>query len=98
MKTIPNEIKGRDCWIILLKDIGDYALYFNKSEGFFAGFEVHKIRVKPPCELNIKQEDGSIKHISIPERRAIANSEEFGKNAWHYPTLDSVFYDFDKSN
>ena len=92
-KTLPKE-KGSEAsqiWIVLLKDLGNYALYLNKSGNYFSGFEVHKIRIKKAREINFKPKDGKVIKVSIPERRALAFSEEFGHYAWTYPTLKAVY-------
>jgi len=91
IKDIPKSRKSNHLWVVLLKDLGDYALYFNKTDNCFAGFEVHKIRVMKPREGDIKQKDGSVYHMSVPERRVIAGSEEFGMHAWHYPNIKMVY-------
>lgn len=91
IKDIPVSRKSEKLWIVLLKDMGDFALYFNKTDNCFAGFEVHKIRIKEACEHDIKSKDGNIKHLSLPRRRVIARNEEFGYHAWHYPNLDLVY-------
>ena len=93
IKGIPNEKGSRDTdvWIVLLKDLGDYALYFNKTNNCFTGFEVHKIRIREAQERDIKQKDGSIYHMSAPKRRVIAGNEDFGRFAWHYPNIDLVY-------
>ena len=91
MKDIPQSKKSKNIWIVLLKDLGDFALYFNKTDDCFCGFEVHKIRVKPASETNIKCKDGRVCHISKVERRVIATSEEFGRYAWHYPNISMVY-------
>ena len=91
MKPIPESRKSNRLWIVLLKDLGDFALYFNKTNNCFSGFEVHKIRVREARELDIKCRDGSINHLSVPRRRVIASNEDFGRFAWHYPNLDLVF-------
>ena len=86
IKDIPQESKSKNVWIVLLKDLGDYALYLNKTDDCFAGFEVHKIRFMKAVECNIKG-----KSFLKPDRRVISSSEGFGKYAWHYPNLDMVF-------
>ena len=86
IKDIPQESKSDNLWIVLLKDLGDYALYLNKTNNCFAGFEVHKIRFMKARTCNIQG-----KMFSMPDRRVISNSEGFGKYAWHYPNLDIVF-------
>lgn len=91
IKDIPKSRKSNHLWIVLLKDLGDYALYFNKTDNCFAGFEVHKIRIRKSREGDIKQKDGSVYHMSVPERRVIAGSEEFGIYAWHYPNIEMVY-------
>lgn len=93
IRSIPNEKGSRDTdvWIVLLKDLGDYALYFNKTNNCFAGFEVHKIRIREAQERDIKQKDGSIYHMSAPKRRVIAGNEDFGRFAWHYPNINLVY-------
>jgi hypothetical protein len=92
-REIPQEkgSKETNVWIVLLKDLGDYALYLNKTNNCFAGFEVHKIRIMKPKECDIKRKDGSVYHMSVPERRVIAGSEEFGMHAWHYPNIEMVY-------
>jgi len=91
IKDIPINKKGKNVWIILLKDLGDYALYFNKTDNCFAGFEVHKIRIKEARECDIRRENGEIYHMSVPRRRIIVGNEEFGYFAWHYHNLDLVY-------
>jgi hypothetical protein len=87
-KDIPRE-KGSyqtDVWIVLLCDLDDKALYLNKSNGYFSGFEVHKIRTRPARKCNIHG-----KMFSVPDRRVIASNNEFGRYAWSYPSLKMVF-------
>ena len=91
IKDIPISRTSEKLWIVLLKDLGDFALYFNKTDNCFAGFEVHKIRIREPREHDIKSKDGSIHHLSLPKRRVIARNEDFGRYAWHYPNLDLVY-------
>ena len=91
IRDIPESSRSSRLWIVLLKDIGDYALYFNKTGNCFAGFEVHRIRIKDASEHNIKLKDGSVRHLSLPRRRVIASNEDFGKYAWHYPNIDLVY-------
>jgi hypothetical protein len=91
IKNIPESKKSKHLWIVLLKDLGDYALYFNKTDNCFAGFEVHKIRIRKATEHDIKCKDGSVHHLFEPLRRAIAGNEDFGKFAWHYPNLSLVY-------
>jgi len=94
VKDIPISKKSNVLWIVLLKDLGGFALYFNKSDNCFGGFEVHKVRVKPSRSCKIKQKDGSVSCFTVPERRVIASSVEFGLYAWHYPCLDMVFDEY----
>jgi len=89
IKPIPKEIKGKDTWIVLLKDLGDYALYLNKTEGYKCGFEVHKIR---PRKEQIKKIKG--KTIYMPTRNVIATTREFGFYAWFYPDLETVYKNY----
>lgn len=89
IRSIPKESKSIKLWIVLLKDLGDYALYLNKSDGCFSGFEVHKIRVREARECKIQN-----KTVFTPKRRILANSEEFGYYAWHYPNLDEALKDY----
>jgi len=96
MKGIPGSVKSNFLWIVLLKDIGDYALYFNKTDNCFAGFEVHKIRIREAQECDIKQKNGSVYHLSVPRRRVVAGNEDFGRFAWHYPNLTIVYKKFPK--
>lgn len=91
IKDIPISRKSEKLWIVLLKDLGDFALYFNKTDNCFAGFEVHKIRIREAREHDIKSKDGNIQHLSLPRRRVIARNEDFGRYAWHYPNLDLVY-------
>ena len=91
IKDIPVSKKSDRLWIVLLKDLGDFALYFNKTDNCFAGFEVHRIFVREAREHDIKLKDGSIKHLSLPKRCVIASNEGFGRYAWHYPNLDLVY-------
>ena len=93
IRNIPNERGSRNTnvWIVLLKDLGDYALYLNKTNNCFAGFEVHKIRIREAQESDIKGKDGRISHMSVPKRRVIAGNEDFGRFAWHYPNIDLVY-------
>ena len=88
LKDIPQE-KGSynaDVWIVLLCDVGEKALYLNKSGGYFSGFEVHRIRLQPARKCRIHG-----KTFSVPDRRVIAGAGEFGRYAWHYPSLKMVF-------
>jgi hypothetical protein len=89
MKEIVKSIDGKCFKIELLKDLGDYALYLNKSDNQFSGFEVHKIRIKKVVTCKIKG-----KEFTKPDRRVIASSEEFGIYAWHYPTLEIVYQNY----
>ena len=91
MKGIPESRKSPHVWIVLLKDLGDYALYLNKTDNCFSGFEVHKIRIRDAVECDIKTKDGVVRHISAPKRRVIASNEDFGKFAWHYPNINFVY-------
>ena len=91
VRGIPESSRSNRLWIVLLKDLGDYALYFNRTDNHFSGFEVHKIRIKEAQESDIKRKDGSVYHLSGPRRRVLAGSEEFGRYAWHFPSLDLVF-------
>jgi len=91
MRPIPESRKSNRLWIVLLKDLGDFALYFNKTGNYFAGFEVHKIRIREATECNIKQKDGTIRHFTVPRRRVIAGNEDFGRFSWHYPNIDLVY-------
>ncbi len=86
IKSIPEEVNGKKFWIVLLVDLGDYALYLNKSDGYFAGYEVHKIRV-----LNGEVKKIKGKTIEFNTKRTIARNSEFGKYAWHYPKLEFVY-------
>ena len=83
---IPEEVKGKDVWIVLIKELEKIALYLNKSDGYFAGFEVHKIRIKKAETKIIKD-----KKIQFKERKKIASNREFGTRALAYPTLDLVY-------
>ncbi|MCK5260869.1 MAG: hypothetical protein KAJ44_01670 [Thermoplasmatales archaeon] len=96
IKNIPVSKKSEKLWIVLLKDLGNFALYFNKSDNCFSGFEVHKICIREAREHDIKLKDGSIKHLSLPKRRVIASNEGFGRYAWRYPTLDLVYEKYPK--
>ena len=91
IKDIPFErgSSNTDVWIVLLCDAGDYALYLNKSGGYFSGFEVHKIRFKKARTCCIH---GTV--FDVPDRRVIASSEEFGRYAWHFQSLKMVFRDY----
>lgn len=82
IKDIPKEKRS----IVLLKDLGDYALYLNRTDNCFAGFEVHKIRIMEATEY--KRGNTVYK---FPKRRAIASTAEFGHYGWHYPNLEMVF-------
>ena len=73
-------------WIVLLKDLGDYALYLNKTNNCFAGFEVHKIRIRKAETYTIQG-----RTFSLPNRRVIAGNDEFGRYAWHYPNIEMVY-------
>jgi len=87
-KDIPQE-KGSyqtDVWIVLLCDITTKALYLNKTGGHFSGFEVHKIRVKPARKCKIHG-----KTFSVPDRRILASTAEFGRYGWSYASLKMVF-------
>ena len=91
VKDIPVErgSSSTDVWIVLLADAGDYALYLNKSGGYFSGFEVHKIRFQKARTCNIH---GTV--FDVPDRRVIASSEEFGRYGWHVQSLKMVFRDY----
>ena len=91
IRSIPTSSRSKNVWIVLLKDLGNFALYLNMTGGFFGGFEVHQIRVRGAKECTIKQKNGSIRHFAVPMRRIIAGSGEFGRFAWHFPSLDLVF-------
>ena len=91
VKDIPISKKSKNIWIVLLKDLGEYALYLNKTDNCFAGFEIHKIRIREAKECDIKSKDGYVRHLSVPKRRVIASNEDFGRFAWHYPNLDLVY-------
>jgi len=87
-------IDGQNFKIILLKDLGDYALYLNYSDNCFSGFEVHRIRMKNPEKVFYYTKDKGIVSFNLPKRRIIATSKEFGRYAWHYPTLELVYEKF----
>jgi hypothetical protein len=89
IRSIPKESKSPKLWIVLLKDLGDYALYLNKSDGCFSGFEIHKIRIREARKCLIHN-----KTVFTPKRRILANSKEFGRYAWHYPNLDEAFKEY----
>jgi len=91
IKNIPNEKKSKNVWIVLLKDLGDIALYLNKSDNCFSGFEIHKIRTMNARSCSIKQKNGSITHFTVPKRRKLASNEDFGRYGWHYPNLMLVY-------
>jgi hypothetical protein len=88
MNEIPKSYgsANSEYYIILLCDIGEYALYMNKSGGYFSGYEVHKIRTRKgrTCEI-------AGKSVILEACRYLASSEEFGKHAFHYPTLEQVY-------
>jgi len=94
IRGIPESSRSDKLWIVLLKDLGDYALYFNKTDNCFAGFEVHKIRIREAQDCDIKRKDGSIHHLSVPKRRVIVGNEGFGRLAWHYPNIDLVYKNY----
>lgn len=91
IKNIPKSSRSENLWIALLTDMGNCALYFNKTDNCFCGFEVHIVRIREAKECDIKRKDGSIGHLSVPKRRVIVGSEGFGSLAWHYPNLDLVY-------
>jgi len=91
IKDIPLEKKSKNIWIVLLKDLGSFALYLNKSNNCFSGFEVHKIKTLEASNCIIRQKSGNISYFSVPKRRVIANDEKFGRYAWHYPNLNLVY-------
>ena len=93
-KELPESKRSNNVWIVLLKDLGDYALYLNKTNNCFAGFEVHKIRIRPAGGFDVTQKDGSVRHVSVPERRVIAGNEEFGRYAWHFPNIGVVYKNY----
>lgn len=87
-KDIPQE-KGSsnsDVWIVLLCDLGNKALYLNKSGGYFSGFEVHHIRLRKSKKCKIHG-----RMFTVPDRRVLASSGEFCRYAWSYPSLKMVF-------
>ncbi len=93
IKDIPSE-KGNyssDVWIVLFCDLDDFALYLNKSSNRFNGFEVHKIRIKNERKCMIHGFS-----FTVPKRRAIASSNEFGRYAWAFPSLKMVYRNFPK--
>jgi len=94
IKDIPESSRSSRLWIVLLKDLGDFALYLNKTGGFFGGFEVHRIRIKESKECCIKQKNGRTRHFAVPRRRIIAGSGDFGRFAWCYPSLDLVYVEY----
>ena len=98
MKKIPQEIKTHGAWIVLLKRLeGNFndpkciglALYLNKSDGFFSGFEVHRIRIKPEKQWKIHE-----RVIFSPEREVLASPKEFGFFGWAFPSLNKVYENF----
>jgi len=93
VRSIPGERGSRytDVWVVLLKDLDDYALYLNKTSNCFCGFEVHEIRIREAQECDFKGKDGRISHMSTPKSRIIAGNELFGRFAWHYPNIDLVY-------
>lgn len=87
LNYLPKEhgSKHSQYWIVLIKDLGDYALYLNKTSDICCGYEVHKIRIKEP---------ETIYGIEYPKRRVIASTSEFGRYAWAYPNKESVLKAF----
>ena len=81
-QDIPVEKGGptSQVWIVLLVDLDDHALYLNKTNGCFAGFEVHRIRTKNAQTCTIHNTA-----FSVPARRVIASTSEFGHWAWAAP-------------
>lgn len=88
VRSIPKErgSKDSDVWIVLLKDLGSFALYFNKSNNCFCGFEVNKIRIRKARTSTIQG-----RTFTVPERRVLASSEEFGTYALHFPNINLVY-------
>lgn len=94
MRKIPEEkgIAKEDIKIYLLKRIDDLALYGNvtgDTNGWFQGFEVHKIRIRPESKRII---DGV--EVTYPETEYLANAKDFGHWAWHYPNFSLVIKEF----
>ena len=104
MKQIPQEIKGRDFHIILLKHIHGaqprynaiygLALYLNKSDGYLAGCEVHILRRRQRKHHVIKDKDGRESRFTSPHQEFIARSQEFGRYAWSFPDLEIMYQSF----
>jgi ABC-type transport system substrate-binding protein len=91
MKHIKEIIKEKGCkssdfWIVLLHRVGDRALYLNKSGGYFAGFEIHKIRIRKAGTYTIEG-----RTFTVSNRESIAKTSEFGYYAYHYPKLEKIF-------
>jgi hypothetical protein len=85
MKDIPTKINGKAFTIYLIKDIGTHALYLNLTDQCVCGWEVHKIRIKEAGTKNING-----RKFTVPKRRVIASTSEFGKYGWSYPNLKCV--------
>jgi len=85
-KTIPIELnRSNGTRIRLLKRHMGLALYINLSDGYFSGYEVHKVQRQTARTCTIK---GKTFHQKAGER--IAKDSEFGKYAWAIPNLQEA--------
>jgi len=85
---VPKMFKVGGFTHYLLKFGVQWAVYESKNElGCVVGYELHKLRIRPPCTAFGKEYGEAVR---------LAGNEEFGKWAWSFSTKESALKEFNK--